>query len=41
MTTNNVIDLSDTYKITKKNIYSRKEGVRKTIEWITTNKNNL
>lgn len=40
MTTNNVIDLSGTYEIAKKNIYNRKEGTRKTLEWITKIKNN-
>ena len=40
MTTNNVIDLSDTYEIAKKNIYNRQEGTRKTLEWITKIKNN-
>jgi nucleoside-diphosphate-sugar epimerase len=40
MTTNNVIDLFDTYEIAKKNIYNRQEGTRKTLEWITKIKNN-
>lgn len=37
MTTNNIIDLSNTYKIAPDNPYSRIDGVRETIQWIRNN----
>lgn len=37
MTINNIIDLSNTYKIAPDNPYSRIDGVRETIQWIRNN----
>lgn len=34
MTTDNIIDLSDTYELAPNPPYSRIEGVRKTLDWL-------
>lgn len=38
MTTDNIIDLKNTYEIAQALPYSRKEGVRKTLKWINKDK---
>jgi len=35
MTTNNIIDLSETYKIAPYPPYSRQEGIKETLEWLS------
>ena len=39
MTTNNVVDLSKTQKVVKKNRFNRQEGIKITLEWIERSKN--
>ena len=35
MTTNNIVNLTNTYQIAKNPIYSRNEGVKKTLQWMS------
>jgi nucleoside-diphosphate-sugar epimerase len=39
MTTNNIIDLKDTYELLQNLPYSRRDGIKKTLKWINKNKN--
>ena len=38
MTTDNIIDLSKTYEVSKKNPFTRAEGIRITLKWMSSNK---